>query len=136
MPCRCALSSASGDLDGVFESLVEREASLRQPGGQRVALHPFHDEVMDAVLFANIEERADVRVVQAAHGTGFTLEAFPQMGVAGEMFGKDFDGDSAVQARVDGGVHFSHSAGANPVADFVWAQASSFRQRHSAPRYV
>ena len=94
---------------------------VADPCGQGVALHQFHDEVVDTVLLANIVERADVRVVMAADGTGFTLEASKQMRVAGEMFGKDFDGDSAVQERVDGGVHFSHTAGTKLVVDCVWA---------------
>ena len=135
MPFRCALSKCVGDLDGVFESGVERQATFLQPGGQRVAFHQFHDDVVDTVLFANIVERTDVRVVQAADGTGFSLEASTQMGVAGEMFWEDFDNDSAVQTRVDGGVHFSHTAGTELVADCVWTKASSFCERHTALRH-
>ncbi len=110
-----------GDLDGVFEGLIERQPSLLQTGRQSVALHQLHDEVVNPILFAHVVERADVRVVQAADGFGFALEAFTQTGVAGELFGQDFDGDGAIQARVDGGVHLSHTARTELVGDFVWA---------------
>ena len=91
---------------------------------------------MHAVLFAHVVERADVRVVQAADGLGFALEAFPALRVVCEVFGKDLDGYRAVQTSVGGSIHLAHTTCANLRRDFVWAKSGSFRERHTAPRYV
>ena len=61
-----------------------------------------------------------MRVVQAADGFGFTLEAFPALRVGGEVFRQDFDGYSSVEARVGRTIHLSHTARTELVGDFVW----------------
>ena len=68
-----------------------------------------------------------MRVVQAADGLGFTLEAFPALGVVGQVFGKDLDGDGAVETGIPCPVHLSHTACANLRLDFVWAESGSCR---------
>ena len=75
-PLSVSLVECVGDLDGVFEGLVEREASLLQPLLQRVPIHVLHDEVVNPVLFTDVVERADMGMVQAADGLGFALESF------------------------------------------------------------
>ena len=62
-----------------------------------------------------------MRVIERTDGTGFTLETFPALGVIGQVFGKDLDGNSAVQAGVGGAIHLSHTTGTNEGRDFVWA---------------
>ena len=64
----------------------ERESSFLQPLLERVTFHQLHDEIVNAVLFSDVVERADVRVVQAAGGGGFAFEAFPALGGVGEVF--------------------------------------------------
>ncbi len=51
------------------------------------SLHQLHDEEARAVLFTDVVERTDVRVVEAAGGTGLALEAFTALGVIGQMLG-------------------------------------------------
>ena len=119
-----------GNLDGVFQTLIEWQPSLLQPLLERVALDVLHDEVVEAVLFTDIVERTDVGMVQATDRTGLTLEAFPALGIVGEVFGKDFDGDGAVQAGVGGAIHLSHSTGTNERRDFVGAESGSCRECH------
>ena len=82
---------------------------------------------MNPVLFAYIVERADVRVVQAADGLGFTLESFPALRIVGEVFREILDGYGAVEACVRSAIHLSHTVGANLRLDFVWAESGSFR---------
>jgi hypothetical protein len=45
-------------------------------------------------------ERADVRVVEAGDGPGFPLEPLLQIGIGGDVFREDLDGDRAVKPRV------------------------------------
>ena len=55
-------------------------------------------------------EYADVRVVERSHGVGFALESLPEVLALGDMFGQDFDGDEAIEARVTRFVHFAHAS--------------------------
>jgi hypothetical protein len=52
----------------------------------------------------------DVGMRQHSHGAGFALEACLAVGVVGEWFGQDFDGDLAAQAYIAGAIHLSHAA--------------------------
>ena len=50
---------------------------------------------------------------------GFALEALPEILALGDVFGQDFDGDEAIEARVTRFVHFAHASGAEWREDFV-----------------
>ena len=93
------------NLDGVFKRLFEWRSALLQPLLERLPIHVLHDAILNPVLCANIEERADVRVIQAADGFGFALEAFAQISSVGQMFGKDLDRNHAVQAGIGAPIH-------------------------------
>ena len=99
-----------GDLDGVPQSLVERQGTFLQPVGQRLTLEVLHDQEVDPVLFTDVMERADVRMIQARDRTGLALEALLELGMVGEVSRKHFDGDGAIEPGVFGFVDFSHSA--------------------------
>jgi len=46
-----------------------------------------------------------------------------QLRIAGKMFGKNLDGNDAVEPRISGAMHLAHSAGADRGDDFVRAQS-------------
>ncbi len=75
-PLSVRLVQCVSDLDGVFQRLIEGQATLLQPLLERVPIHVLHDEVVDTVLFPDVVERANVRMVEAADGFGLTLETF------------------------------------------------------------
>jgi hypothetical protein len=52
----------------------------------------------------------DTTPVQARDRSGFALEALSSFGISGEMLGKHFDGDGAIEAGVVGFVDFTHAA--------------------------
>ena len=56
------LGQRVGDLDAVPQRLLERERPLHEAVRERLAFEEFHDEVLDAVLIADVVERADVGV--------------------------------------------------------------------------
>ena len=45
---------------------------------QGLAFQVLHDQVVDAILVADIVQRADVRVVQAGNRLGFAVETLAQ----------------------------------------------------------
>ena len=88
-----------------------------------------HHEV-DAVLFADVEQYADIRMLQAGDGAGLAFEASAQIVPVGDELREDFDGDGAVEPRVEGFVHFPHPARAEGREDFIRAEAVSGREWH------
>jgi hypothetical protein len=67
-----------------------------------------HHEV-DAVLFADVEQYADIRMLQAGDGAGLAFEASAQIVPVGDELREDFDGDGAVEPRIARLVHFAHT---------------------------
>jgi hypothetical protein len=60
-------------------------------------------------------------MAQARNGFGFTVEAIAQLRIARKMFGKNFDGDRTVEARVACAVDLTHASSANRREDLVGA---------------
>ena len=78
----------------------EQERTLeRQRPGERLAVDQLHDEVVRP----DVVERADVRMIERGHGTGFALEPFA------ELLGGELDGDLPTQAGVAGPIDFAHA---------------------------
>ena len=88
-----------------------------------------HHEV-DAVLFPDVEQDADVRMLQAGDGAGLAFEARAQIVPVGDELREDFDGDGAVKPRVARFPYFTHAARAEGREYFVWAEAVSGREWH------
>ena len=93
-----------GDLAGVAERDRAGARTLR-----RYALDELHHEVVGA----DVEERADVGVVQRGDGPRFALEPFT------ELLSGDLDGDVAPGSRVVRAIDLSHAPGANLRGDLV-----------------
>ena len=119
-----------GDLDPVAEDLLARERAARETRRQGLPFEVFHDEILGPVLVADVVEDADVRMRQARDRPRLALEAFAEAGARGEMRREDFDGDGAVEPRVDGAVHLAHPAGPDRRLDLVRSDAGPGAQRH------
>jgi hypothetical protein len=59
---------------------------------------------------ARVEERADVRMVQAGNRFCFALESLAQFGTIRKLRRQNFDRDNSIKARITGFVHLAHSA--------------------------
>jgi len=55
---------------------------------------------MDPVLFSQIIELANVGVAELRDRAGFALETFQSFGLLRKMRGKNFDGNSAIEASI------------------------------------
>ena len=75
------------------------------------------------MFVAHVVQRADVGVVQAGNGLGFTAEAGQPLRVAGEMFRKDLDGDGPSETSVGSLVDFAHPARTDKADYLIWTQA-------------
>ena len=78
----------------------------------------------------DVEERADVRVVQRGDGAGLALEPLLQIGIGGDVLGEDPDGDGAIQAGVAGLIDLPHPARAEGGLDLVGAERGAWIESH------
>ncbi len=88
------------NFDGVAKRLVERQCAFLQAVRQSLAFDVLHHHEVDAVLAADVVERADVRMIQTGDGTGLALESLFEPGVIGEVRRKNLDGNRAVESSV------------------------------------
>ena len=108
-----------GDLDAVANDVGERQRTFGDPVGERFPLQVLHDQVIDAVLMADVVQRANVRMRQAGDHLRFPLKAKTQLRVAAELRRQYLHGDGAIEARVARAVDLAHPAGADGRDDLV-----------------
>ena len=119
-----------GQLNGNLQGFIERQPVALQPMGQRGPFEELHDEVVDAVLAADVEHGADVRVAQRGQGSGFPFEPCFQIRSISDVRCQGFHRNGATEAGVAGSIHLSHSAGPNQRNDLVRTEQGAGRQRH------
>jgi hypothetical protein len=79
---------------------------------QGQAVEEFHGDERMSLVLADVMNGADIRMIESGSGLGFALEAGQRLGVFGDVVGKEFEGDEAVEAGVFGLVDYAHSAAA------------------------
>ena len=120
-----------GNLDRDRERLVERHGPRLEPRCERLALEILHDEELEPVLLADVEEWADVRMAERRDRSGFAFEPLAELGVGREVSGKYLDRDDAIEPGVAGPVDFAHPAGAERRNDFIRTETSPRSKRHT-----
>ena len=83
---------------------------------------------LDAVLATDVEQRADVRVVQAGDGARFTLEPKTRLRVVRDRRRDDLDGHRAIELDIDGLVNLAHAAGADADRQTIRTDTPPFEQ--------
>ena len=109
----------------VLQRLVERERTAREPGRERFALEILHDEELEAVLLADVVERADVGMVQPRDRSGLALEALSSLRLFGGVRRQDLDGHDAPHACVVRAIDLAHPSTAQEGDDLVRSQAGA-----------
>ena len=82
------------------------------------------------VLPADVEQRADVRMIQLRDDARFPLEPLATIRIGCEVGAEDFNRDRPIEPDVAGFVDFAHAAHAEWGNDFVWAKATTWRKSH------
>src|SRR5262245_20781129 len=77
---------------------------------QRLAFQQLHHEEPLAVVLADVEERADVRMVERRCDARLALEAFDRLRIARQLGRQDFDGGLPAQPGVLGAINDTHAA--------------------------
>ena len=125
MPSRCARASACARAVACFSASSSGQRTAREPGRERLAVEILHDEELEAVLLADVVERADVGMVQPRDGSGLALEALSSLGLFGGFRRQDLDGHDASDACVVRTIDLAHPSTAEEGDDLVRSQAGA-----------
>ena len=88
-----------------------------------------HDEKRDALLLADVIERADVGMIELRDDARFPMEALAELRVGGELVGLDFDRDNPIQPRIARAIDLAHAAGGVKTLDPIRAEGSPGLER-------
>ena len=135
-PIAVGLVQRVGNLDRILQHLLHRQRALLQVIRQRFPLQVLHHQIVDSILMADVEERADVRMIQAGDGARFAIEALAQVRAIGQVRGQDFDRDGAVEPRVASFIDLAHAARADRGEDLVGAHRFSRKDGHAGLRQL
>jgi hypothetical protein len=119
-----------GDLGAELQRLGGRDAAAREPLLERFALDQLEHEKVRVALAADVEQRTDVRMVEARDRAGLALEARAHVRLRREVLRQHLDGDVAPEPRVARPVDFSHAAGAERRNDFLGSEPGPCLQWH------
>ena len=126
-------SQCIGDLPTDIDHRVERQRPAQQAGLQARALEQFHGDERLRFVVADIENRADVRMVQRRGEPRLALEAPDRIAVAREVVLDDLDGDRSRQPRVLRLVDDAHAAGAQRANDVEVRQLPADHEAPTVP---
>ena len=118
------------DLDSISEPFFQRQRPLLETFGECLAFEKLHHHEIGFVLVPDVVKRAYVGMIQAGNNPSFALETLAPLRVIGKTLRKNFNGDSAAEARVGGTIYFAHPALAQQGRDFVRPKLLANLQRH------
>jgi hypothetical protein len=116
---RVRFGKCIGNLDGVFQNVVQLQPTAWNHLAERLALDILHDDEVDAVLAANLVNRDDVGMIESRSCPRLLNEAALPAGIAGFVGWKDFDGNGPVQLAVTSLVNLSHPPSTQQGGDLV-----------------
>ena len=112
------------------QRLVKRNRTFSNALGQGLAFQALHHHEAGTFVTADVEQHADVRMVQRSNHAGLALEPLLQIGPPGGMLREDLNRNEPFQARVTGLPYLTHSSSTKRAQDFVGAQSFACGQRH------
>jgi hypothetical protein len=111
-----------GDLHGVIDHPVDRQAGARRDDAvERLAIDQLHGEKGQAVVFADLVDRADVGMIDRGRRAGLPQQAGAGRVVIRVSRAQDFDRHVTTEFVVVGAIHVAHAAGAEQRSDPVRA---------------
>ncbi len=108
-----------GNVSADFEKALDFDGRVGDDVLERGAFHVFHDDEDAAVVFLDVVDGADVRMVEGGGGASFSLEALEGLWILGDVVGKKFQGYETAEFGVFGFVNDTHSAAAEFFDDAV-----------------
>jgi hypothetical protein len=73
------------NLDRVLQEQIDRQRAARNALRERLAFQVLHDEEVDALVMSEIEQRADVGMIEGRNNARFSLEALTRLRIRRQM---------------------------------------------------
>ena len=102
-----------GNLNSQVEQEVDRQRLAVDAMLERLPLEKLHREKGAAVVFANVVDRADIRMIEGRSGAGFAPEALQHRQLAADLVRQKLERHKAPQAGVFSLVDHPHPATAD-----------------------
>ena len=96
-----------GELGAVADDLFDRQRPARDALTERLALDDFHRDVGAAIGFADIVNRADVRMVEGCRRARLSQQPTAPAWMLGQVCRQDLERDVAAQLRIVGAIHLA-----------------------------
>jgi hypothetical protein len=119
-----------GNFCAVAKHLVNGEWPFRDSLVERFSLDILEHQEIDAILLADVVQRADVGMLQARNGACLTFKALAQLWLGGYLLRKNLYGDNPVQSRIARAVDLSHATSTDGGNDFIGAELGAGNQGH------
>jgi hypothetical protein len=119
-----------GDLRAIADDRGQRQRPATEQVTEGLTLDELHDQKVGTLMVSDVEERADVGMVELRDGLGLTLEARLQAGVLRELGRQDLDGHAAVEAGVVGAPDLPHPPRPKKRGHLVRTEAASGSDLH------
>ena len=98
---------------------------------QRLALEILHDQVGRALVFADVVQRADVRMIERGDCARFAVEALAELWIARELRAENLDRDGSVEPRIARPINFAHPARAEGSLNLVRAESNAWLEKQA-----
>ena len=98
------------DLQGVIQSLAQRDGPAAQALTQCLSLKQFGNYVRRAVARANVEYRQNVGMVQGSGGESLLLETAHSVRIKRKRLRQDLDRHFTFETRIAGTIDLAHAA--------------------------
>src|SRR5450631_459250 len=114
-----------GDANGICQSdrqvekLIEGQPGFRNHLVQALPLHEFHCQEPDPVGLVDAVDGDDIGMIEGGDSLGLPLETVAEVGVRRQDYGKDLQGDFAVQLAILGEEDLAHAPSADLRQDLV-----------------
>ena len=100
------------------------------PLAKRLAFEKLGDDPGRPLVHADVVDREDIRVIQAARGARFLFEPALAIGIARECRRQDLDRDVALQLRIARAIDLAHAADAETSEDLESADPIARGEAH------
>ncbi|HEX3999702.1 MAG TPA: hypothetical protein VHX65_14210 [Pirellulales bacterium] len=116
----------------VVRSLRDRQrAKFLDDDGQILSFHVFHREDERRARLERIENRHDIRVLQARGSTDFLLKPLPSGGPIGFRLSDDFQSFFSIEQQISGQINATHASTTKVSDQAVIRMIEQFRRKFS-----